>query len=63
MIRTLSFKVTATIIKIETVEIDDEGLTTDEIIDAGEEAVHQQFTAACDVKEEDYEEETAYLGG
>lgn len=56
-----SVKVTATITKIEIVEVDDTGLSDDEIEDMVIEQAHEQFSCLNDGTEEDYEEEAEII--
>ena len=54
--KTLKFRVTATITKIIEVEVDVEGLLEDEIEDAGRQKAHEQFDCLNDGSEEKYTE-------
>lgn len=56
--KTLKFRVTATVTKIEEVKVDDEGMTSDEVEEKGREMAHEQFSVlndgnACEKYNED----------
>ena len=53
----LKFRVTATVTKIIEVEVDLDGKTYDEVIEAGQEMAREQFSVLVDGNEEKYEED------
>ena len=59
--KTLKFRVTATISKVETVEVDDENLTDDEVEEIGRQQAHEQFNCLNDGTEEKYTEDSKVL--
>lgn len=59
--KTLQFRVTATISKIETVRVDDDGLTEDEVEEIGRWKAHEQFDYHCNDNEEKYEESSELI--
>lgn len=59
--RKVKFRVTATITKIVEVEVDDKGLSEDEIEEVAREEAHQQFSSENDGTEEKYEEDSEII--
>lgn len=57
----LTFRVTATVVKDITVDVDDENLTEEEIEDTGREMAHEQFNVLCDGQGESYSEDSALI--
>ena len=59
--KTLKFKITATITKIIDVEVDDTNLTSEEVEDIGREMAHESFNPLNDGYEEHYTEDSVIL--
>lgn len=59
--KTLKFRVTATITKIIEVNVDDEGLSEDEVEELGREKAHEEFSSENDGTEEKYEENSEII--
>jgi hypothetical protein len=59
--RKVKFRVTATVTKIVEVEVDDTGLSEDEVEELAREKVHETFTVENDGTEERYEENSELI--
>jgi len=57
----LKFKVTAKVTKIIEVEVEDDGLSQDEIEEKGREQAHESFSVLCDGDEESYDEDSVIV--
>jgi hypothetical protein len=57
----LKFRITATVVKNITVEVDDIGLSEDQVEEIGREQAHQEFSVLCDGTEEKYNESSELI--
>lgn len=59
--KTLTFQIKATIKKNITVEVDTEGMNENEIMEAGRQQAHEQFSPLNDGNEESYTEDSTFI--
>jgi hypothetical protein len=59
--KTLKFRVTAKVSKIVEVEVDDEGMSPEEVENKGRELAHENFNILNDDNEESYSEDSELI--